>query len=70
MKVTKDMFILDVLKEYPEVKKVFVDYGLACGSCLGADSARIKEVVSSHGIDLDNLLSDLNKLVEKKEKEG
>lgn len=67
MKIKKDMYVLDILKEYPEAKKVLADYGLNCSGCLGADSDRIEKVASSHEIDLESLLADLNKAVEKTE---
>ncbi|ADL12933.1 DUF1858 domain-containing protein [Acetohalobium arabaticum] len=67
MKIKKDMYVLDVLKEYPEVKKVLSDYGLSCSGCLGVDSAQIEEIAFNHEIDLESLLADLNKAVEKME---
>ena len=67
MVITKDMYILTVLKEYPEAKQVLVDYGLGCSNCLGANSDRIEEAASSHEIDLESLLVDLNELVDNKE---
>ncbi|SJZ30295.1 DUF1858 domain-containing protein [Selenihalanaerobacter shriftii] len=64
MKITKDMAILEVLKEYPEARDVFVKHNLGCSDCLGANSEKIKDVAQSHDIDLDELVSDLNDLVD------
>ncbi|SDC56923.1 MULTISPECIES: DUF1858 domain-containing protein [unclassified Candidatus Frackibacter] len=64
MGINKDMSILEVLKKYPEARKVFIDHGLACSNCLGAVSEKIEDVAQSHEIDIEELVTDLNKIIE------
>ena len=62
-KITPDMPIGDVVKNYPETIKVFLQHGLMCVGCAVARFENIKDGATAHGIDVDALLTDLNQAV-------
>jgi hybrid cluster-associated redox disulfide protein len=62
-KITPDMPIGDVVKNYPETIKVFLRHGLMCVGCAVARFENIKDGATAHGIDVDALLRDLNQAV-------
>ncbi|MCD5414112.1 MAG: DUF1858 domain-containing protein [Clostridiales bacterium] len=62
--ITKDMTIMDVLKKDKEVAGIFMKYGLYCLGCPGATMESIEDAGKVHGIDIDNLVNDLNKYFE------
>jgi hybrid cluster-associated redox disulfide protein len=60
-KITLDMTIAEVLVINPEIAPVFFEYGMHCLSCPVASAETIAEAAEVHGIDLNQLLQDLNK---------
>lgn len=65
-KITKDMTIGDCVSKYPETADVFMNHGMHCLGCAIAHSENIGQGAEAHGIDIDKLVDDLNKAVEKK----
>ena len=65
-KVTKDMTIMDVLKQDKQSAFVFMNHGLHCLGCPGASMESISDAANVHGIDADKLINDLNKYFESK----
>ena len=63
IKITPDMPIGDVVKNYPETVKVFLQHGLMCVGCAVARFENIKDGATAHGIDVDSLINDLNQAV-------
>lgn len=64
-KITKEILISEVVKEYPKTAPVFLEYGLHCMSCAFAKDETIEKAVKVHKIDLEKFLKDLNKITEK-----
>ncbi|MBN1582704.1 MAG: DUF1858 domain-containing protein [Anaerolineae bacterium] len=62
-KITSDMPIGDVVKNYPETIKVFLRHGLMCVGCAVARFENIQDGAMAHGIDVDALIKDLNQAV-------
>jgi hybrid cluster-associated redox disulfide protein len=60
MRIDKKMKIEDVVQSYPETISVFSRYGVACVSCSAASYDNIEVGARVHGIDIDQLLADLN----------
>ena len=60
MTVTKDMAIGEVVQKYPETVRVFLSHGLMCVGCAAARFENISQGAQAHGIDVDELVSDLN----------
>lgn len=59
-KITKEMTIDEVIKQYPRTVSAFERYGLRCSGCCVSAFENIEEGALSHGIDLGALLEDLN----------
>jgi len=62
-KITKDMTFGEVLKKYPETVKTFFEYGMHCFGCHIAVSETIEQGALAHGVDIGQLMEDLNKTV-------
>ena len=62
-KITKDMGIIDAVQQYPEIVEVFQDYGLGCIGCMAAHFETIGQGAGAHGIDVDALIEDINKVI-------
>lgn len=66
--VTKDVIIADVLEINKEVAKVFLKHGLFCFACPTSSKESIEDVAKIHGIDIDELIKDLNEYIASLEK--
>ena len=60
MKITKEMGIMDIVNKYPQVVPVFQSYGMGCIGCMAARFETLEEGASAHGINVDELVDDLN----------
>ena len=63
--ITKDMSIGDIVDQYPETVSVFISHGLGCIGCAIAQFETLEEGAMAHGIDVEALIKDLNKSLEK-----
>jgi len=63
MTITKDMTIEDVVNQYPESMMVFMKHGLHCVGCHVSAFESIEDGAMAHGINVDALVDDLNKVV-------
>ena len=63
MAITKDMSILDVVQKYPDTVDVFVNAGMGCLGCAAAHFENIEQGAMAHGIDVDQLVKDLNTVI-------
>ena len=61
------MKINEIVAKYPDTIEVFFKHGLHCIGCMAAEFESLEEGTLAHGLDLDKLLKDLNK-VAKEEK--
>ncbi|MBS3097715.1 DUF1858 domain-containing protein [Candidatus Woesearchaeota archaeon] len=60
------MSLADVIQKYPETFDVFAKHGLHCVGCAVAQFEDIEQGAMAHGIDVDRLIGDLNKAIQKK----
>lgn len=60
LKVNKDMTFKEVLDMGPRVVQVFVKYNMGCVGCAAAKFESIEQGAKAHGVNLDDLLRDLN----------
>ena len=60
--VTKDMTFAQVLRMHPDVVKVFAKYNLGCVGCMGAQNESLEQGCRAHGLDVNDILKDLNQL--------
>lgn len=63
-KLTKEMGIIDVVQQYPEAARVFMEFGMGCLGCAAAHFENIEQGAAAHGIDVDALMEALNKLAD------
>jgi hybrid cluster-associated redox disulfide protein len=68
MTINKDMKIEEVVSEYPETMMVFMRHGLHCVGCYVSAFESIEEGALAHGINVDALVSDLNKVISERKK--
>lgn len=64
MKITKDMIIGDLVRNYPESVKVLMGHGMGCVGCPSSQAESIADACQVHGMDIESLLEALNKSVE------
>ncbi len=62
-KITKDTGIIDAVQQHPEIIEVFQNYGLGCIGCMAAHYETIGQGAGAHGLDIDALISDINKKI-------
>jgi hybrid cluster-associated redox disulfide protein len=60
--ITKEMGISDVIQKYPELVPVFIQHGLGCIGCAMAHFETIEQGAAAHGMNIDNLMKDLNEV--------
>lgn len=58
--ITKEMSIREAIEKHPEVAPVFIQHGMGCLGCAIASSESIEEGALAHGIDVEQLVKDLN----------
>jgi hybrid cluster-associated redox disulfide protein len=68
MTITKDTTIEDVVSQYPETMMVFMRHGLHCVGCHVSAFESIEDGASAHGINVDALVEDLNKVIATRKK--
>ena len=68
MAITKESTIDEIVKQYPETIMVFMKHGLHCVGCHVSAFESIEEGAMAHGIDVDMLVADLDKIVSSRKK--
>ena len=63
MTITKDIKIEEVVKQYPETMMVFTKHGLHCVGCHVSAFESVEDGALAHGINVDALVDDLNKVI-------
>jgi len=63
MTITKDIKIEEVVTQYPETMMVFMKHGLHCVGCHVSAFESIEDGAKTHGIDVDALVEDLNRVI-------
>ena len=67
MEIDKDMVIGDILDLAPEKADILLEAGMHCLSCPASLMETLEEACEVHGIDVDDLLKELNKKPETQE---
>lgn len=62
--INKDMTFAEVLRMHPGVVKVLAKYNLGCIGCMGAQQESLEQGCSAHGLDVTEVVKDLNALFE------
>lgn len=61
--ITKEMGIMEIVEKYPVTVKVFSEYGMHCLGCMAARFENLEQGALAHGIDVDQMVQDLNKAI-------
>ena len=59
--IDKDMKIGDLLQKYPEKADILLEAGMHCLGCPASQAETLAEACEVHGIDVEELLTELNK---------
>lgn len=62
-KITEETQLLDVLRSYPQTRKVFDRYGMGCRSCMGAAAETVGQSAVTHGVNPEIFVRELNEAV-------
>ena len=68
-KITKEMPIGDIVMKHPETMDVLFKHGMHCIGCAAAHFENLEQGCIAHGIDVEEIVKDLNEAVEKAGKE-
>ena len=60
-KITKDTLIMEAVELNENAPEILLSYGMHCLGCAIAHGETIAEAAMVHGIDVEQLLADLNK---------
>lgn len=60
MEINKDIKIGELLKKYPEKAEVLLAAGMHCLGCPASQAETIEEACEVHGIDVEELVKELN----------
>ena len=61
--ITKEMTITEILRRFPETLPIFQRYSLDCYNCQIADFERLEHSATVHKVDIDTLISELNRQI-------
>ena len=61
MKIEKNMKIGELLENCPEKAQILLEAGMHCLGCPASQAETLEEACMVHGIDVDELLQELNK---------
>lgn len=59
-KFNKDMTFAQAMQTSPAVANVLRKYNLGCIGCMGAQNESLEQGCNAHGLDVNELLKDLN----------
>lgn len=64
--ITKDTIISDIPQLNPAALDVLWNYGMGCIHCVLANSETIEQAAAEHGLDVEQLIKELNEAKEEK----
>lgn len=59
--ITKEMLIGDILQAKEEAAMILMSNGMGCVGCPSSQMESLEQAAMVHGMDVNNLLADLNK---------
>jgi len=69
-RITRDMFIQDIIHEYPETIQIFRDHNLECMNCQIAEFEDIGHGAKVHHLDPEKLVEKLNSALADEEEDS
>ncbi len=61
--ITREMFISEIIAQYPQTISVFRSFGLDCQGCQIADYEDVAHGAGVHEVDIEKLLKALNNVI-------
>ena len=61
MEINKDTKIGEIVEKYPEKVDVLLSAGMHCIGCPASQAETLEEAFMVHGIDVEDLLKEINK---------
>lgn len=61
--ITGDMSLLELMQRYPKTQQYLESINMHCSQCMGAMNETIAMAARQHGIEVEHLLAELNRLV-------
>ena len=61
MEITKDMLIGEIIRKKPEAIEILMRFGMGCVGCPSSQMESLEEAAMVHGLDLDVLMTEINK---------
>ena len=65
MTITKDTVIGDILTLAPDTAPLFLSIGMHCLGCPASQGETVEQACAVHGVDVNELLAKVNKLIGK-----
>lgn len=62
-KITADSVISDIIRVYPQTIPIFRSFGMGCLGCPSSTGEGVKKAAEIHGIDIEEILAALNKVI-------
>jgi len=59
--IKKEMLIGDIIKKYPQSIEIMLEHGIHCVGCHVATWETLEQGAAGHGIDVNQLVEDINK---------
>ena len=59
--INKDMTIGELIQSYPDKAEILLSAGMHCLGCPASQGETIEEACEVHGIDVEELMNELNK---------
>jgi hybrid cluster-associated redox disulfide protein len=63
--INRDMTIREIVENHPECTEIFEKYNLGCVRCLASSFETIEEGLSAHGLNVDEVIGELNEAIGK-----
>ncbi|MBK5241169.1 DUF1858 domain-containing protein [Clostridium sp.] len=60
MKITKDMTIGEVVRQFPDSVEILMGFGMGCVGCPSAQAETLEEAAMVHGLNIEELMTKLN----------
>lgn len=60
-KITRDMKISDIMEQDPSSIDTLLNIGMGCIGCWAAQEETLEQACEVHGIDVDDVVKELNK---------
>lgn len=61
MKFSKDTNLSEIIEKAPEKVEILLQAGMHCIGCMASQFETLEEACSVHGIDVEELVAELNK---------